>query len=628
MSGDNVILNPGAGGDTIAADDLGTLNGSPVTGVKAQRVKIGFGADGDFNDASASNPLPVALDAASLAALESVTVQSSALPAGAATEITLAAINTDIGAPNDAAASSDAGTFSLIALFKRLLSKTSALLTTTPSQDAAASPVRLVGQDVITAGFSSVGSSVLDNAFNAPVVGTGVGYSQAGGALLITTGTSTNAEFLTRSTRAVRGSHRLRFTLTASQRIGNQNLAVLMADLVGEGLSFTIVSATVVDVGIPSHTFTAQNVGQFCMLGGIVGAAGVPGRYAIASIPDANTVRFTVAGWPGSGSGTLTVFGRNYIRTLITGTTATNAAVDAQRNGWATGDTTATINTTASPGTLIQAELTGREVFFSDALRASSTTPTFATRASRYENIPDSTTDFYLFLWSYNGTSAPASTTTWTLGHASVESFPNVPVYLQGMRSQGAANPMPVAVQNSPTVGVTGYPTAAASADGLANPTVTKIDATGLLFNGTTWDRARGNTIVTMGDTGAKTATFNGATQTNHNARGAYITLAVGTVSGTTPTLSVQLQVSYDGTNFVNLGPASANLTATGTVLIAIYPSNLSQAAGVTPANLSNGATQSVFINAPLPRTWRLVYTIGGTTPSFTFTNAYAAYVL
>ena len=50
------------------------------------------------------------------------------------------------------------------------------------------------------------------------------------------------------------------------------------------------------------------------------------------------------------------------------------------------------------------------------------------------------------------------------------------------------------------------------------------------------------------------------------------------------------------------------------------------QTPGSTPANLTSGATQSVFINAPLPKTWRLVYTIGGTTPSFSITGTYVNY--
>ena len=88
---DNTIINPGAGGDTVATDDVG--------GVKFQRVKVNFGADGEALDVSAANPLPiviavmpttpvtgaffqatqpisgtVALDAPSLAALETISV--------------------------------------------------------------------------------------------------------------------------------------------------------------------------------------------------------------------------------------------------------------------------------------------------------------------------------------------------------------------------------------------------------------------------------------------------------------------------------------------------------------------------------------------------------------------------
>jgi hypothetical protein len=50
---DNTVLNAGAGGDTIATDDIG--------GVKHQRVKIQHGADGSAVDVSAANPLPVEL---------------------------------------------------------------------------------------------------------------------------------------------------------------------------------------------------------------------------------------------------------------------------------------------------------------------------------------------------------------------------------------------------------------------------------------------------------------------------------------------------------------------------------------------------------------------------------------
>jgi len=47
---DDVILNSGAGGDTIAADDIG--------GVKHQRTKVQFGADGSATDVGPLAPLP------------------------------------------------------------------------------------------------------------------------------------------------------------------------------------------------------------------------------------------------------------------------------------------------------------------------------------------------------------------------------------------------------------------------------------------------------------------------------------------------------------------------------------------------------------------------------------------
>ena len=49
---DNTTLNAGTGGDIIATDD--------IAGVKHQRVKVEFGADGTATDVSAAAPLPIA----------------------------------------------------------------------------------------------------------------------------------------------------------------------------------------------------------------------------------------------------------------------------------------------------------------------------------------------------------------------------------------------------------------------------------------------------------------------------------------------------------------------------------------------------------------------------------------
>jgi len=151
--------------------------------------------------------------------------------------------------------------------------------------------------------------------------------------------------------------------------------------------------------------------------------------------------------------------------------------------------------------------------------------------------------------------------------------------------------------------------------DGLAASTTSRVGTDSLLFNGTTWDRARANLNTTTGDTGAKTVTGNGATQVNYNASGAYILINMGVVTGTTPTLDAKVQVSMDtGTTWVDLpGAAFVQFTATGTKMLAIYP-------GVTVA-------ANTAVSAPLPRTWRIVWTVGGTTPSFTITNIQVAYI-
>lgn len=196
---------------------------------------------------------------------------------------------------------------------------------------------------------------------------------------------------------------------------------------------------------------------------------------------------------------------------------------------------------------------------------------------------------------------------------------------LTGTSAISAASlPLPTGASTETTLAAlnTKYPAAAASTDGLANPTVTQVGVTSLLFNGTTWDRQRGNFDTTTGDTGAKTVTFTGAAQTNYNARGAVITILLGTVTGTTPTLVAQLQYSYDGgTTFAAFSAANTAVTATGnTIQFVVYPT--------ASNNAATGATQQIITNAALPRKWRVAYTIGGTTPSFTITNVYINYIL
>ena len=99
-----------------------------------------------------------------------------------------------------------------------------------------------------------------------------------------------------------------------------------------------------------------------------------------------------------------------------------------------------------------------------DQLVASSATLQPTARASRVINLPEENTPLFLQIRIVNGTTAPASTTTWNLGTISVENFSALPITVNNIKAQGLGNTMPVNVQN--TVPVT-----------LSSTTITSISA-------------------------------------------------------------------------------------------------------------------------------------------------------
>lgn len=325
--------------------------------------------------------------------------------------------------------------------------------TSNPPATAPALASRSVPLMVHACGFADVGSGLITpDLTQIGTTGAGMTIAQSAGNLTIATGTTTNSEFLARSVWSAEGAHAFRWGMVASQRIANQNLYIMLADLVGTGLAYTIISSTQVDVTLPAHGYTTKHVGRGMFLGAISGAAGVPGRYNIASITDADTVRFTVSGWPASGTGTLCLFGWNCHYALYNGTTATNATYDAQRSGWASGATTATINTSATPGHIGHLQSDCSDAAFADSLRASSTGYQFSTRGTRIENLPDQDVTLYAFIWAFNGSTAPASTTTWTINFLRLEDLANYKVYIAGYTRGGAGNSAPVSIIGTPTV--------------------------------------------------------------------------------------------------------------------------------------------------------------------------------
>lgn len=407
-------------------------------------------------------------------------------------------------------------------------------------------------------------------------LGTGITYSQSAGNLVINSGTTANAELILRSARTWRDSFELRWQTLLSQRIVNNNFVVELVDVIGDALAYTINSATSVSVTIPANPFTSANVGQSMSMGAITGAAGLPGRYAIASV-SGNVVTFTVASWPASGSGTLSLYGWNFHRSNYTGATATTLNYDTGRRGWASGDTAATINTSASPGHMgIMTSEDGMTALL-DQLVASSTAVATAQRASRVVNVADERAALYLQLRCTNGSTAPASTTAWTVGMVSMAAYSSMNVSVNTVRPQPLNSVTPVSVQNTANIGTVTTVTTVGTVTTVAAVTSANLGIPGIIAD------VASAALTSTATTAAFTPTFGIGYEVN---------IPVTAVTGTTPTLDVSIEESDDsGTNWFK-----------------VYD---------FPRITANGMYRSPVLRLTGNRV-RYVQTVGGTTPSFT----------
>jgi hypothetical protein len=112
-------------------------------------------------------------------------------------------------------------------------------------------------------------------------------------------------------------------------------------------------------------------------------------------------------------------------------------------------------------------------------------------------------------------------------------------------------------------------------------------------------------TLATLTAQGAQTNTAT-PDQVNPAARGLMLAIDITAITGTTPTLTVTIQGKDPASGKYYTLLASAALNATGTTILTIYPGLVA-------------AANTVAVNI-MPKTWRVIYTIGGTTPSVTAT--------
>lgn len=430
-------------------------------------------------------------------------------------------------------------------------------------------------------GFAEVGSGLQGLAaaeLDLIQTGAGMAVNQSGGNLVITTGTTVNSETVIRSKLTFHGALLARYKCILSQRIANQTFRFELADLVGSALPYTINSSTSVTVTMTGLGFSSADVGKSLRLSAL-SSVGIPGRFAVASVTGDN-VTFTVAGWPASGSGTLTAYGANYIQSEYSGTTATNTAFDAQRRGWNSGATNATISTTASPGHVGQIAFDVLAASYADSLVATNAGFQWTPRASRIENIPDEDVPMYFFLVVQNGSTAPASTTALTVGFLMVEDQPRNKVRVSGS-DPSASHALPVQLMGG-TTGVTGTLTVNQGTMVALPAGTAAIGAVRSVLPETTADVASA-AITTTTTTAAFTPTAGHSYEVN---------IPVTAQGGTSPTLDVSIEESDDaGTNWFKVYDFP-RITATG-----------------------------MYRSPKIPLTGnrvRYVQTVGGTSPSFT----------
>jgi hypothetical protein len=517
---DNFIANPGAGGDTFAADDVG--------GVKVPYSKLDIGGDGVSSPVTASNPMPVA-------------ATSLPLPAGAATEATLLAMNTKVPSLGQATMAN------------------SQPVTIASNQ----SNVPTSNNATIFA-FSTQNSSVVQLAAGATFPGAiETALDQPAISLLMTSDqamTLTVRQFI--DLAGTRAAPDIVFTIDANAGFSrsfplNGNYVQVLATNNGASTTTTFNLNTAYGNLIPADSTGALPIAELPLI--ITGAA--------AQTAVVNNILPPVSGASGSDLGS---YRTASVQVVSTGTGGT--FIFEQSNDGTNWSPLPVFNAALTTGVAIVAAITAT---------ASAIIYTFPIRA-RFVRLRIAT----------------------TITGGSIRAFSRMSTEPWTAAAQLVANPTAANFQVD-----TEFAAAAALADGAANPTTASGGALQSMFNGTTWDRVRNNVSINVDTSAARTASGNGATFTNHNGESVAFWISVTAVSGTTPTMTVRVQWSPDnGTTWLDIDTTNlqtASITAT------------------TNATLRLGVGLPVAANASAntlaPRLLRLAWTIGGTTPSFTF---------
>lgn len=301
--------------------------------------------------------------------------------------------------------------------------------------------------------FSKVIASGVDTDFGTVIkTGTGQTISQSAGNLVVTTGTTAYSESIIRSNQPFDPNGIVRWGLQLSQRIANQNFSIEFVDVIGDNLSMTINSTTSVTVTKTAHGFTSADIGKGMWIGNISVASCLTQRATIASVTT-DTITFTVVGFPASGTGTCSLFGYNFYQTIYSGTSTTALGSFAtQRLGWQNLIPSPAIFSSSAPGHIgIIDSPRHNDASLNDQSNTTSIFNQIAQRATSNQNIPEDT-PLYLQIRVFNGTAAPASTTTLTMFFVDAQMYDPQMISVAGIQSISGKNSLPVYFPATPSV--------------------------------------------------------------------------------------------------------------------------------------------------------------------------------
>jgi len=543
---------------------------------------------------------------------------SSANYAAATQQIT----SVDIGTKADAAASTDTGTFSLISLSKRLLTKipvlgaalTAASVPTTVATDDAQWGTDGTGITQPTGGTGIRGwLSGIFNLQNSTVSGGRVQTRALTAATdtvtIVASDTTPSTQTITAADAATtsatgQGSQIIytgtptansaaQFTLAGQQTVGLQLTGVVAGNLYQVEVSIDGTNWYLRTLTLSAITWA--NISANCL--GSVNVAGmkylrvrcttyVSGTATVALTESLNESNITVSApadivYPVtaiSGAG-FTLFpvpqGYSSFQIAITGTfSGTLLFMGAQDSAGVT-----SFQTGATP---VNSGYTSNAI-------------PFATAAGNFEGIIP-------VGCKYVGVQC----SVFTSGSPSVQ----VSLGARAARPYSTASNVSVTSATGGILGLTG-----SSADGASIGSSALSISQPVLFNNASWDRQRNNTSGTITASGAIAASAGSTAQTNYNAKGVIVTLNITAYSGTSPTIALQLQTQDVAGNWVNIpGAATATIAAAnGSYVLALYP-------GIAAYSTSPGWA----VNGALPRNWRVYSTIGGSgSPSITCSLGY-----